>query len=280
MEPIVSIVIVNYNYGRFLEDALKSIFSQVCPDYEVIIIDGGSKDNSVEIIRRYADKIAWWCSEPDRGQSNAFNKGFSHAKGRFLTWLNADDILVPGTVEALKRASERHPDCEWFTGNFYRFLESSGQVIEVGWGPHWYPGFLQRPHSPIVVFGPTSFFSKVSYERAGQIDESMRFMMDTDLWIRFMRMGIRQRRINKFCWAFRMHGASKTAEYGEHKLSKEDRAAFERERTLSLKRNQYQVSQMLYFTLSLWRIMDGSFLYGRYLDWSLRHSGGIHGSLC
>ena len=109
IQPFVSVVIANYNYGRFLDEAIQSVLNQACNDVELIICDAASTDNSVEVIKKYADRIAWWCSEKDKGQSDAFNKGFSHAKGRFLTWLNADDVMLPGTIEKLKATTAR--DC-------------------------------------------------------------------------------------------------------------------------------------------------------------------------
>ena len=112
MTPILSIVIANYNYGRFLEDAIQSVVAQGMGDWiELIICDGGSTDNSVEVIKKYSDKIAWWVSEKDGGQSAAFNKGFAHAHGRFLTWLNADDVMMPGTIDAFVKAVDEHPGC-------------------------------------------------------------------------------------------------------------------------------------------------------------------------
>ena len=91
VQPLLSIVIANYNYGRFLEDAIKSVLSQDMGDkVELIICDAASSDNSVEIIKKYADKISWWVSEEDKGQSDAFNKGFAHATGKYGCWLNAD----------------------------------------------------------------------------------------------------------------------------------------------------------------------------------------------
>ena len=217
-KPLLSIVIANYNYGRFLEEAIQSVLSQSCNDYELIIVDGGSTDNSVEIIKKYEDKIAWWVSEKDKGQSDAFNKGFAHAKGKYLTWLNADDVLHHGAINAIITALKKSPNCEWFTGNFFRF-DREGNILQIGWGPHCYPKWMQRRNSPIVVFGPSTIFSKDLWERVGKIDVDMHVQMDTDMWTRFIVAGVKQQRICHFIWGFRMHEDSKTAEVGEHKIN-------------------------------------------------------------
>lgn len=281
--PFLSIIIANYNYGRFLPDALDSVLSQSCQDFELIIIDGGSTDDSVDVIRRYAGglppgvkrddpsilhlhlsptPISYWLSEPDKGQSDAFNKGFARARGRFLTWLNADDIMLPGTIEKLKAAAEKHPDCEWFTGNFIRYTQN-GTLTEVAWGPHWYPQCLQRPSSPLVIFGPTSFFSKKILDQVGGMDESLHYIMDNDLWYRFMAAGIKQRRLKCFCWGFRMHEASKTAEFGEHSLDTRILAKMRAEKAYLEKKSNYHPSKLLRYILLGLRVFDGS-LWRRY----------------
>ena len=158
-QPLLSIVIANYNYGHFLEDAIQSVIAQDMGDkVELIICDAASTDNSVEIIKKYANglppntsyydwaknnsfltpnaqrltpKITWWCSEKDGGQSAAFNKGFFHARGRFLTWLNADDILLPGALGSLEKAIAAHPYCEWFVGGVM-WLDRGLRIIKCG----------------------------------------------------------------------------------------------------------------------------------------------------
>ena len=140
--PLFSIVIANYNFGRFLEDAIRSVIAQdMGEQVELIICDAASTDNSVEIIKKYAqglppntlrsewnnpssesklndvNLITWWCSEKDGGQSAAFNKGFAHARGRFLTWLNADDLLLPDSLRSIADAIHDNPTCQWFVGN-------------------------------------------------------------------------------------------------------------------------------------------------------------------
>ena len=269
---MLSIVIANYNYGRFLEDAIRSVFLQDMGDkVELIICDAASTDNSVDIIKKYESKIAWWCSEKDGGQSAAFNKGFSHARGKYLTWLNADDVLVAGCLKKVITEMERHPDCEWFTGNFFRFLESDKTIMQIGWGPHIYPRWMQTRRSPLVIFGPTTFFSRKIYEQVGRINESMHFCMDNDLWYRFVQAGVKQRRIRCFCWAFRMHEASKTAEFGNHKMSKEALSIGDPElaamrQRLGLKKKK---SILFRFVILGLRFIDGSLLMRMLYKWTM-----------
>ena len=270
MQPILSIVIANYNYGRFLEDAIRSVITQnMSNQVELLICDAASTDNSVAVIKKYEKSIAWWCSEPDGGQSAAFNKGFKHAKGKYLTWLNADDILIPNSLKKVVEALESHPECQWFTGNSLRFLED-GSVMEIIWGPRYYPRFLQKKNSPIVVFGPTSFFTKDIYERLGKIDERLHYVMDTDLWLRFMHEGVFQRRINTMIWAFRMHSASKTAEFGAHVMDTNSHRCLLEEELIAEKKVGYRMSWWRHFGMRLWRILDGSMFYKIYLSFALR----------
>ena len=282
--PLLSIVIANYNYGRFLEEAIQSVVAQKMGNkVELIICDAASTDNSVEIIKKYANGlppntsyhewmsrtnsqlpthntqlITWWCSEKDGGQSAAFNKGFARARGKYLTWLNADDGLVAGCLKQVVSEMERFPDCEWFTGNFYRFTQD-GRIIDVGWGPHYYPNLLQQTNSPVVVFGPTSFFSKSAWERIGKIDDHLTLIMDTDLWIRFIKAGVKQRRVSCFCWAFRMHSDSKTAEYDDHVIDDSTSKRMKAENDYVVCKNSYKASAFLYILLCTWRLLDGSF---------------------
>ena len=146
MAPLVSIIIANYNYGRFIGEAIESVLSQSSQDSELIICDAASTDGSVDVIQKFCkcanrknrvegnwhigDRISW-VSEKDGGQSAAFNKGFSRAKGRFLTWLNADDVMLPGTIENLKRAAGKSPEHEWFVGGCF-WLDPAMKIINMG----------------------------------------------------------------------------------------------------------------------------------------------------
>ena len=231
-QPLLSIVIANYNYGRFLEEAIQSVIAQDMGDgVELIICDAASKDNSVEIIRKYANGlpqntsyadwiashhpsssithplITWWCSEKDGGQSAAFNKGFSHARGRFLTWLNADDVILPGTLKKLEEAINKHPTCEWFVGGVL-WLTKDMRVIRCGRSRHM---SQQRAERGIVnVCGPSSFFTKELLSRAGGIDERNQYTMDTDLWLRFaLNEKVSFIPFRRYAWGLRLHEDAK-----------------------------------------------------------------------
>lgn len=260
MQPLLSVVIANYNYGRFLEEAIQSVISQGEDDnVELIICDAASSDNSVEIIKKYEKYISWWCSEKDGGQSEAFNKGFARAHGKFLTWLNADDIMLPGTVKALLKAHEKYPECEWFTGNYLQFRQDSRKIIFAPWGPHTLPRFVQSFNAPIVVFGPTSFWSRNAYNNVGPIDESLHYSMDTDYWLRMKKTGYLQRRLNHCCWAFRMHDESKTAQYGDREIDDKVRARWFEELRIVNEKVGYRCSRLRRWLLLGSRALDGSF---------------------
>lgn len=208
MKPLFSIVIANYNHGKFLEQAILSVLNQSCNDFELIVIDGGSSDNSVELIKKYSNLLSYWISEPDKGQSDAFNKGFNNANGEFFFWINADDILLPRSLEIAKMNIQLYPTKLWFTANIIFFSEN-GQILKCSRGPKW-KNFLFN-NAPINVYGPTSIFHKSIFWAAGGFDVNLKFAMDTDLWMRFKNMGIKFHRINEYFWGFRVHKGSKTS---------------------------------------------------------------------
>lgn len=256
--PFLSIVIANYNYGHLLPAALDSILTQDCDDYEIIIVDGGSSDNSLDVIRQYENKIAWWISEPDKGQSNAFNKGFSHSRGKFLTWLNADDILLPGTIKIVKQTLLSHPKASWATGNLVRFLHDDGKIIEAPWGPNYLPSWLQGRGRVTVFFGPSTFWSHEVFDKLGPLDENLHLAMDIDYWYRLDMAGYKQIRLNHPCWGFRMHVNSKTAEFGDHEKSDENKNVMQKEKDYIIRKNNYHPKKIWRYIGLMMRCLDGS----------------------
>ena len=221
MKPLLSIVIANFNYGRFLAEAIESVLSQgMGATVELIICDGGSTDHSLEIIKKYSEKITWWCSEPDGGQSAAFNKGFSHAKGRFLTWLNADDVLLPGVLKAFEAATLKHPDCEWFVGGVL-WLDPDMNIVRCGRARPF--STLRYKEGNVCVWGPSSFFTKRILDSVGGVDERFKYGMDSDLWLRFAHLvGERYRPFVNYAWGLRLHPAAKMSGHNFTKEGKLD----------------------------------------------------------
>lgn len=221
---LLSIVIANYNYGNFLATAIESILSQSCRDFELIVVDGGSTDNSVEVIKRYAEKIKWWVSEPDEGQSDAFNKGFSHASGKFLTWLNADDVMLPQTIEKLRIAADKNPKCEWFSGGVI-WVNEEMDVIRCSRARRL--SRLRARYGIANVYGPSSFFTKDMYIRAGKIDKRFIYTMDSDLWLRFaLNEDETCLPFTDYAWCLRLHPMAKMSGHNFDKNGKLLKNAF------------------------------------------------------
>lgn len=212
-----SIVIANYNSGLLLEECILSVVSQDFDDYELILVDAGSTDESKDIILKYKDKFSWWCSEKDKGQSDAFNKGFAHAKGDYFFWLNADDFLLPGALSKASKYIDRYPNSSWFTFNTI-FIDINRRIQFVYNGPKWI-SFLMRKVGP-QVDAPTSIFRREMYVKSQKFDLNLYYAMDIDLWLQFMEMGYNYKRMDFYFYAFRIHQGSKTASEGYNKKTR------------------------------------------------------------
>lgn len=206
--PLFSIVMVNYNADTFLEEAILSVLNQTCSDYELIMVDGGSTDRSVDIIKKYSDKFSWWVSEPDKGQSDAFNKGFAHAKGEFFVWLNSDDLMLPKTLEIIKNAIYKHTSYKWFALNTV-YIDKDDIIWRAYKTPPYTLSILKNGH--IEMGGPSSFFHRSVYQNSGPFILDYHYLMDIDLWLKFINAGYPLKRIFNFGWAFRDHEGSKTS---------------------------------------------------------------------
>lgn len=201
----ITIVTPSYNQAAYLEETIRSVLLQGYPDLEYIVIDGGSTDGSVEIIRKYEKHLTHWVSERDRGQSEAINKGFDRATGEIRGFLNSDDVYEPGALHAVA-ASMRH-GYKWVVGQV-RYLDATGRT----WPLPAYPEqsvaewFL---HCPIPQ--PGSFWHADLHEAVGPFRENLRYFFDYEFWMR-IRFGLNQRRhiIDTPLAVYRLHDASKT----------------------------------------------------------------------
>jgi len=189
--PKISIVTPSYNQGAYLEKTILSVLDQEYPNIEHIVIDGGSTDNSLDIIKKYEKYLKYWVSEPDRGQSNAINKGFSHATGDLLTWLCSDDYYMPGALRTLATMAMANPEASAFVGAG-RIIDETGNILYYKEPPHlitietiyrWMNGgdFMQ----------PSSIFRRTAWELVGPLDENVHIALDVDLWLRMAKAGCR-----------------------------------------------------------------------------------------
>ena len=180
----ISVIMPSFNQARFVEAAICSVLEQDYPDKELIFCDGGSTDGTVEIASRYAARMSYFASMPDRGQSDALRNGFARATGDFLTWLNTDDLLLPGALSEVAALALRRPGTEWIAGNLV-WIDANGQLLKL-WKAGNQLDNLATRFGMFSAGGPTSFFSRTLYERSGGLDETLHYMMDTELWWRFI----------------------------------------------------------------------------------------------
>ncbi len=231
--PLISIVIPSLNQGRFLETAIKSILDQNYPNLQLIVVDGGSIDGSKEIIEKYSDRLSWWCSEQDKGQTNALNKGFARAAGDILAWLNADDCHLPQTLRIMADFMTYHPNVDAIYGHRI-LIDENG--LEIG---QW----ILPSHSNSVLswadFIPqeTLFWRRSLWEKIGaSLDESFDFAMDWDLLLRYRNANARMVRLPNYLGLFRIHSQQKTSAQIEETGFREMQAL--RSRSLGYKPSQ------------------------------------------
>ena len=202
----ISVVIPSYNQGQYIEDTIRSVVAQDYPNVEIIVMDGGSTDNSVDVIKKYESSLTYWQSQKDNGQSAAINEGFKKATGEFVTWLNSDDIFLPGTLHCVNDYINKYPATKWFLGNLF-WMDKIGTIIRTGkvesesrfWNKH----FL------FSNGGPSAFMNRERLIELGLLREDFHYMMDTELWYRFLSNGDFFVRINRYCWGLRLHEAAK-----------------------------------------------------------------------
>lgn len=205
--PLVSVVTPSFNQASYLEQTIRSVLEQDYPRIEYIVIDGGSTDGSPDVIRAYAPRLAYWVSEPDRGQTDAVNKGFSFAHGEILAWLNSDDIYRPGAVSEAVATLTRHPEIGMVYGQAFYVNEAGAVVARYPAAPTDYRG-LRRGLNTIPQ--QATFFRSRLWRMVGPLDPSFYYAMDYDLWVRISAVSPIAHVPRP--WAhFRLHDSSKSS---------------------------------------------------------------------
>ena len=206
--PRVTVVTPSYNQAEFLEETLRSVLLQSYPNLEYIVMDGGSTDGSIDVIRKYEKHLAYWVSEKDRGASDAVARGFERATGSILAYLNSDDPYLPGAIHAAVAMFETQAECDVVFGDTY-WTDSSGNVL------------AQRRQTPFSANGylyggadiqqPSTFWRRKVYLKVGGMNPEYQTAFDTDLYVRFTVAGARFRHVRQFLSCFRIHSEAKSS---------------------------------------------------------------------
>jgi len=186
--PAITVITPSFQQGRFVEATLRSVLLQGYPNLQYVVVDGGSTDGSVDVIRRYAPWLASWTSERDDGQADAIDKGLRRADGAIVGWVNSDDRLLPGALFSIARAASRHPDAVAWAGRC-RSVTPQGSLV-----------YLQVPRGltrdELADWGhagqisqPACFFSRAAAERVGFLDPDLHYALDVDLWLKLAAVG-------------------------------------------------------------------------------------------
>jgi glycosyltransferase involved in cell wall biosynthesis len=220
--PLVSIVTPSMNQGQWLEESIRSVLGQDYPRIEYLVMDGGSTDGSLDLLRKYQDRVPFR-SGPDGGQSQALRTAYEHMKGEILSWVNADDVYLPGAVATAVRALMADPQLGMVYGNA-EFIDPEGRAL----GPAVHVAAVGDA-DPLLRLGdcivqPAAFFRRTAYEAVGGLDASLHWTMDYDLWLRLARQ-FPSRHLPQTLAKVRLVPSTKTASGGWKRMAEVERVA-------------------------------------------------------
>jgi len=245
--PRITIVTPSLNQGAFLEETIVSVIDQNYPNLEYIIIDGGSNDASIEIIRKYAQYIAYWVSEKDLGQSDAIAKGFDRSTGEILAWLNSDDQYLPDTLFKIGKYFCENPTVDIVYGDYFLLFPDGSRKLKKKIDFDYSIAL----YSYLMIPQPSAFWCRDIYVNSGGVDRSLFYAMDYDLFLRMAKIG-RIGHLREPLSLFRLHSSSKSVA-SMNRFEAENYIS--RAKHLSekvMKSRIFQIRQFLYLLKAVW----------------------------
>lgn len=240
-QPRISVVTPSFNQAQFLERTIRSVLEQDYANVEYIIIDGGSTDGSVDIIRRYADRLAYWVSEPDRGQAHAINKGLQRATGEWVAWQNSDDVFFPGAFAQLAQTAKQHPEVDLIIGNMNLIDKDDRLLRDIKYVRPTYRALLAEG---MVLTNQAAFWRRSLHDQIGYLDETLDCGFDYEWFLRVLN-GHRVAAHVNACWGgLRLHEDTKTSRRQEI-FDREYRKILEGREASPLSKNYHQLRRLM-----------------------------------
>lgn len=206
--PRITVVTPSFNQAAYLERTLRSVLDQDYPNLEYIVVDGGSTDGSVDIIRRYEKRLAWWVSEPDRGQTDAINKGLRRATGEWVAWQNSDDIYYPGAFHDMAKAAAKNPQAGLIIGDMMLIDEHDVALRDIRYVKPNYKALLAEG---MLIANQAAFWRRSLQDEFGLLDEKYHCSFDYEWFLRLTR-STKSVHVNHIWGALRLHGETKTSQ--------------------------------------------------------------------
>jgi glycosyltransferase involved in cell wall biosynthesis len=206
--PKISVITPSFNQAQYLERTIRSVLDQGYPNMEYIIIDGGSTDGSVDIIRKYADRLAYWVSEPDRGQAHAINKGLARATGEWVGWQNSDDVYYPGVFQQLTSRASMDPDAQLIIGNMNLIDKDDAFLRDIKYVKPTYAALLAEG---MVLTNQAAFWRHKIHAELGFLDEELDCGFDYEWFLRVLKNGRLAAHVNATWGGLRLHDETKTS---------------------------------------------------------------------
>ena len=211
--PTIAIVTPSYNQGEYIEETIRSVLLQGYPELCYVVIDGGSSDNTTEILRKYDRHIDFWISEPDKGQADAINKGFAKARGDILAWLNSDDVYEKGVLAEVAELFLRHPDTDVISGRCRLWYGDARDFLFEPSPLRSFEDFLRIQSNWMagkIIVQPETFFRRSAFDKTNGLDDRLYYCFDVSLWMDMARAGCKFDSVDRHWSNLRKHDGQKT----------------------------------------------------------------------